>query len=163
MEYWDLYDKNGDMINKLHRRGEPIEEGNFHMVVSNWIINNKCNYLIQKRTKPLRDYPDPWSNTAGAVITGESSVEAIQRETREEMGLYFGKKDFRFMERTFFDDFFMDVYETTWNGKSNDIKFDPIEVAGVKWVTRSELCEMYNSKDFYDHSTDYLNKLLEHA
>jgi NADH pyrophosphatase NudC (nudix superfamily) len=124
-------------------------------------MNDEGHYLIQKRTKPLRNYPDPWSITAGAAIIGENSIEAIQRETQEEMGLVFQQDDFRFIEKTFFDDFFMVVYETTWNGKSNDIKFDPVEVADVKWVTRSELQEMYRLKDFYDHRTDYLSKLLE--
>ena len=163
MEYWDLYDKNGILINKLHRRGDPLEKGDYHMVVSNWIRNNQAQYLIQKRTKPLRNYQNPWSCTAGAAVKGETSIEAIQRETVEEMGLDFEHKEFTFIERTFFDDFFMDVYETTWNGSPEDINFDPVEVADVKWVTRAELNEMYLSKDFFDHSTNYLKKLLDHS
>ena len=77
------------------------------------------------------------------------------------MGLYFKPDEVRFIERAFFDDFFMDVYETTWNGKVENIIFDPKEVADVKWVTRSQLIEMYFSKDFIDYRTEYLNRILD--
>nr|WP_246433988.1 NUDIX domain-containing protein [Spirochaeta isovalerica] len=131
------------------------------MVVANWIRNDKGQYLIQKRNKPLREYVDPWSVTAGSAIAGEMNIEAVQRETLEEMGLYFKQEEFRFMERTFFDDFFMDVFETTWNGRASEIDFDPVEVQDVKWVTGNELRKMYRSKDFYDHKTVYLTRILD--
>ena len=161
MEHWNLYDKDGLLLDKLHRRGDPLENGFYHMVVSNWIKNDEGHYLIQKRNKPLREYINPWSVTAGAAIAGETNIIAIQRETLEEMGLDFHQKDFRFMKRTFFDDFFMDVFETTWNGNASEINFDPKEVTDVKWVTQSELQQMYKSKDFFDHKTEYLCRILD--
>jgi 8-oxo-dGTP diphosphatase len=163
MEYWNLYDRKGNLTKKTHRQGDPLEEGFYHMVVSNWIKNDQGYYLIQKRTKPLGNCINPWSSTAGAALIDEKSIEAVQRETREEMGLYFDFKELRFIERNFFEKYFLDVYETIWNGKIDDINFDPIEVADVKWVTRSELQRMYLSKEFYDRRTNYFNKLLDNS
>ena len=160
MEYWDLYDRKGNMLKIKHRRGEPDIEGTYHLVVSNWIRNNHGNFLIQKRTKPLGGLKNPWSSTAGAAIKGESSLDAIQRETKEEMGLDFHQEDFRFIERKFYDVFFKDVYETIWNGNIDEINFDPVEVADVTWVTADELCEMYDRKEFFDHRTEYFNTIL---
>jgi 8-oxo-dGTP diphosphatase len=161
MEQWNLYDKDGNLLEKLHRRGDPLDDGLYHMVVSNWIKNDEGHYLIQKRNKPLGEYINPWSVTAGAAIAGETNIEAVRRETLEEMGLDFNQEDFRFIERTFFDDFFMDVFETTWNGNVSEINFDPKEVSDVQWVTKIELQQMYNSKDFFDHKTKYLTRLLD--
>jgi hypothetical protein len=78
LEYWDLYDMNGNLLNKIHRRGDSLEKGHFLMVVSNWIININGQYLIQKRTKPLGNHTNPWSCTTGATVKGEKSIEAIQ-------------------------------------------------------------------------------------
>lgn len=163
MELWDLYDENGNKTDKFHRRGDPLKSGDFHMIVENWIKNNNGKYLIQKRTKPLRNYKDPWSTTAGAAVQGELSITAIQRETHEEMGLHFDHSEIYFMERSFFDDFFMDVYETHWNGNIEDIIFDPKEVSKVKWVTVTDIQEMYKSQKFYSHKTFYLQRILNHS
>ena len=163
MELWDLYNKDGNKINKSHSRGDPLNNGEFHMVVENWIKNNEGQYLIQKRTKPLRSYINPWSTTAGAAVVGETSILAIQRETQEEIGLIFNKYEIIFIERSFFDDFFMDVYETVWNGKIEDIIFDPKEVSEIKWVTKAKIQELYKSKEFYSHGTSYLQRILDHS
>jgi len=93
MEQWNLYDKDGNLLEKLHRRGDPLKNGYYHMVVSNWIKNDEGHYLIQKRNKPLREYINPWSVTAGAAIAGETNIIAIKRETLEEMGLDFHHDD----------------------------------------------------------------------
>jgi 8-oxo-dGTP pyrophosphatase MutT (NUDIX family) len=163
MEQWNLYDKDGNLLENLHRRGDPLDIGFYHMVVSNWIKNDEGLYLIQKRNKPLREYINPWSVTAGAAIAGETNFKAVQRETSEEMGLDFDQEEFRLIERTFFDDFFMDVFETTWNGNASEIDFDPKEVTDVKWVTQAELQKMYKSKDFFDHKTEYLTLILDYS
>lgn len=161
MEIWDVYDKNGNKKGRYHRRIEPLKPGDYHMVVENWIKNSKGEFLIQKRNKPLGDYNNPWSTTAGSAVSGESSISAVQRETVEEMGIDFKPSDFTFIQRHFFDDFFMDVYETEWNGNPEDLNFDPVEVAEVKWVTLSEIQKMYESGEFYSHTTDYLENLLD--
>ena len=163
LEYWDLFNDKGLHLQKIHKRGIALNPGEYHMVVSNWIRNKTGEYLIQKRTKPLRGHPNPWSCTAGAAIKGESSIEAVIRETKEEMGIKFTNSDLIQMECTFFDDFFMVVYESAWNGESELLSYDPEEVAEVKWVKRSEIIEMYHSEDFFDHETEYFKRLLNAA
>lgn len=161
MEYWDLYDRDGNMLDIKHVRGEPDIKGTFHMVVSNWIKDNNGNILIQKRTKPLGSLIDPWSTTAGAALMGETSLDAVQRETEEEMGLFFPKEEIRFVERVFYDVFFKDIFETIWNGRIEDVKFDPVEVADVKWVSVDQLVEMYEAKEFFDHKSEYFDRILD--
>lgn len=160
MEYWDLYDINGRKLNRTHMRGTTLRPGTYHLVVSNWIRNDKGDFLIQKRTKPLGVLNNPWSSTAGAALMGESSLEAIRRETEEEMGIAFKYEDFRFIERAIYSVFFKDVYETIWNGVISEINFDPKEVADVKWVTTDELCQMYHQSEFFDHRTGYFDSIL---
>ncbi|MDC7219777.1 MAG: NUDIX domain-containing protein [Spirochaetales bacterium] len=161
MELWDVYDKEGNKTGKTHTRGVPLSPGDYHLVVENWIRNDKGHYLIQKRNKPLRDYVNPWSSTAGSVVAGESSIIAVQRETEEEMGLFFSPSQFSFKGRHRFDDTLMDVYESLWNGDSEALNFDPEEVSAVKWVKIDELQKMVQTGEFYSHRTPYLERLLK--
>lgn len=103
---------------------------------------------------------NPWSSTAGAALYGESSLQAVHRETKEELGLLLKSDDYRFIERAYFDSYLMDVYETRWNGNSEDILFDPQEVSAVKWASIFEIQDMYITKRFYDRSTNYFSNML---
>lgn len=160
MEIWDVYDNRGRKTGRFHNRIDPLQPGDYHMVVENWIKNSMGEYLIQKRNKPLRHYINPWSTTAGSAVSGESSIIAVQRETAEEMGIYLKPSDFTFKQRHFFDDFFMDVYETEWNGNLEELNFDPVEVSEVRWVTLKEIQKMYKDEEFYSHKTSYLENIL---
>lgn len=82
------------------------------------------------------------------------------RETLEETGINFAYNDFKFIKRNFFSRFFRDIYETVWNGKAEDIKFDPVEVEDVKWVSPSEIIDMHNKKIFIDYGSEYFNNIL---
>lgn len=161
MEVWDVYNSRGEKTGRTQLRSEPIKPGDYHMVVENWIKNSRGEYLIQKRNKPLREYLDPWSTTAGSAESGEDSLTAVQRETEEEMGLSFNPSDFQFIERCFFEDFFMDVYISYWDGDSKDINFDPVEVTAVKWVTAAEIKVMFDEGLFFSHQTRFVKGIVQ--
>lgn len=36
-EIWDLYDKDHRLTGKTHKRGEPLEDGEYHLAVLAWI------------------------------------------------------------------------------------------------------------------------------
>ena len=53
-----------------------------------WILNDKNELLLQRRSDDNPRYPGMLEiSVAGHIRAGEDSVEAIQRETFEEIGI----------------------------------------------------------------------------
>lgn len=160
IEMWDIYDPSGKLTKRTCHRGDNLKLNEYHLVVSIWIINTKNEYLIQRRTRPLHGHYNVWSCTAGSAISGEDSLDAALRETKEEMGLTFEIGDLNFKDRFFEDDYIMDTFETYWNGSISDVKFDRVEVSDVRWVGRDQLQTLIKNGEFYSHGSKYY-KLLQ--
>ncbi|MCK4257383.1 MAG: NUDIX domain-containing protein [Halanaerobiales bacterium] len=50
-------------------------------------MNDKNEYLIQKRADHLKLLPGIWAAASGAAIKGEESKTAAIREVKEELGI----------------------------------------------------------------------------
>ena len=48
-EYWDIYDMNRNKTTRTHLRGEPIPDGDYHLVVLIWIYNKEGKVLMTQR------------------------------------------------------------------------------------------------------------------
>ena len=90
MEKRDLYDENRELTGETVYKGEPIPEGKYIIVVLVYIQNSEGKFLIQKRSK-LKD--GKYATTGGHVKSGETSVEGILSEVREELGLELNPDD----------------------------------------------------------------------
>lgn len=85
-ELWDVYDENRNLTGRLHRRGDPMEPGDYHLVVEAWMRNSAGEYLLTKRS-PNKGFPNMWESTGGSALAGEDSLTAVLREVKEETGL----------------------------------------------------------------------------
>ena len=77
--------------NKRYYKGETIPKGFYPMVVMAVIRNSKGKFLMQKRT-PLKG--GDWGVTGGHPKSGETPLEGIITEVKEELGLDFKEDDF---------------------------------------------------------------------
>ena len=87
MEYLDVYDNNGKPTGRKVLRGDKEEEFDEkeHIPISIiFIENDNKEFLIQKTSK---EKGGDYSSTGGHVLSGETPLEAIKRETKEEIGL----------------------------------------------------------------------------
>ena len=48
MEVWDIYDKYRQKTGRVHKRGNSMPNGDYHLVIHIWIVNDKGEFLIQK-------------------------------------------------------------------------------------------------------------------
>ena len=87
MELWDLYDKNRCPTGKVHPRGTPIPEGNYHLVVHVWLRAPDGRYLMSRRASTRPTFPLYWECVGGSVIQGEDTYIGALREVYEEVGI----------------------------------------------------------------------------
>lgn len=108
-ELWDVYDENRQLTGRVHRRGDRMPEGDYHLVVDIWIRNSEGKFLITKRS-PNKGYPNMWEMTGGSALAGDSSLEAAVREVQEETGLVLPPENGRLVWQYRRHDSFKDVW-----------------------------------------------------
>ena len=54
MELWDIYDKDRNKTGRTMKRGEPMKDGDYHLVVHICIFSSDGKMLIQQR-QPFKD------------------------------------------------------------------------------------------------------------
>lgn len=87
MEIWDLYDESRRPLGRTARRDEPLQPGEYHVVVGIWVFDGKGHILLTRRDASKRYMPGKWENTGGHVVSGEDSRAAAARELWEETGI----------------------------------------------------------------------------
>ena len=86
-EFWDILDHNRRFTGRTHKRGDPLPDGVFHLVVRAWIVNSSGEFIIMRRDLRKIDFPGMWEVPSGSAIAGEESLDATIRETKEEAGV----------------------------------------------------------------------------
>lgn len=150
-ELWDIYDDNKIKTGKLVERGVyKLQKGEYHIVVIALIINSKKEILMTKRAPSKKKEPLKWELTGGSIIAGETSLQGILREVKEEIGQIFKPEDAIFLTSIKRNDIAQD-FKDIWLFKKDiqleDIKFTDGEAIDAKWVTIEELLKMKENKE----------------
>ena len=88
MEYIDIFDENNNPTGQIKEKGKAHEEGDFHRTAHVWIINDKNELLLQKRSANKKSHPNCWDiSGAGHIKAGESVIDGAIRELKEELGV----------------------------------------------------------------------------
>lgn len=139
MEFWDLYDEHRAPLGHTHQRGLPLAPGEYHLAVIVVIVNSRGEVLLTRRSPEKAVCPGWWENTGGAVQAGETSLQAILRELREETGLTPQPQELTLLlqedcrEGTHFD-----IYALTWEGEPEDIRLQAGETDAARWMPLAE-------------------------
>ncbi len=160
MELWDIYDKCFEKTGKLHIRGNKLEAGQFHLVVSIFPINSKNQVLVQKRNPNLKLMPGEWAATGGSAITGESPFEAAKRELKEELGIDATVENAEMIALFKRIDSFTSLWVVHIDVDRSELKLQEEEVADAKWVTIQEFQKMVRDGIF--HNYRYMDWLLNY-
>jgi len=160
-ELWDIYDKNGNKTTETTIRGEKLKPGNYHLVVHVWIINDKGNYLIQKRAEHLDLFPGIWAATGGSAISGEDSQTAAIRELHEELGIKANPKRMEKVKRIQRKDNFTDIWLIHQNINLDNVDLQEEEVSDVIWVDEVTIKEMIRNGCFYNYGKAYFKYIFD--
>ena len=150
-ELWDIYDINKNKTGRFAERGVyEFKEGEYHLVSVALIINSKKEILITKRSETKKSEPLKWELTGGSIKAGETSLQGILREMREEIGLTFTEKDAIFLKEIRKDKVppdFKDIWLFKKDVNLEELKFTDGEVIDAKWVTIEEFSKIKENKE----------------
>ena len=149
-ELWDIYDSNRKKTGRTAERGVyKFKKGEYHIVVTGIIMNSKHEILMCKRAEHKK-YGLMWECSGGAVLAGETSLDGILRELKEEIGIEFSKEDAILLKEIRRDEVppdFKDLWLFIKNIEIKDITFPDGEAIAAKWVTIEKFMKMYENKE----------------
>lgn len=157
-ELRDLYDINSNKTNKTYRKGEPIPEGYYPMVVMVVIRNSKGEFLMQKR---VESKGGDWGVTGGHPKSGETPIEGIITEVKEELGLDFSNENFIEYNSGCDGKDCYKMYFVTKDVDIKDIVIQKEELTDVKWFSMDELNKMAETKELNKNQIACFNKVCD--
>lgn len=145
MELNDVYDKERRLTGRTHRRGTPWKKGEYGLVVCVWVYDGKGKLLLTRRA-PEKTYAGTWENSGGAAQAGETSLQAICRELREETGIHAAPEEFQLLDTGRDRSAHYDFYCLRRSSADTEIVLQPGETDAAKWVTFPQIHEMIERK-----------------
>ena len=139
----DFYDENSICLGVSYFKGDPIPKGMYPMVVMVCIQNEKGEFLMQKR---VPEKGGDWGVTGGHPKSGETPIEGMITEIKEELGVFVDQKQLEvFSEGCDGVDCYKMYYLKT-NYDINDFEIQKEELTEVKWFSMETLQEMVKNK-----------------
>lgn len=143
MELWDAYDAHLNVIaGQVLVRGEKIPKGVYHLVSEVIVRHQDGTYLLTQRN-PRKNLGGMWEATAGgSALQGESPLECVKRELREETGIL--TDDFIEVGRVLHQrhQTYYVNYLCHTDVDKDSIVLQEGETSACKWVTAEELRQM---------------------
>ena len=155
-EFIDVYTNKKERTGKVieRKQGVLLEEGEYIITVTCWIINHDGEILLTQRNAK-KQYGGMWEPTTGVVISGESSLQGVLRELKEEIGLTINPSEIEFVkemiEKRQDFSFFRDVYFIKKDISIDTIHFLDGEVVNAKYVTIEELEKMIMDEEAFEY------------
>lgn len=152
MELIQIVDENGNFTGQIIDKEEAHDKNLLHNEVAAFIINDKKQVLLQKRSANKRFNPNKWALCAGHVDAYESLEDAILREIKEEVGLNISKDDLhQFGEREFTirdsNSHITYFYYIKSNSNEKDFIIQKEELSEVKWFDIDDVIDMIKKND----------------
>ena len=161
MEIWDLVDEEVNITGKTIIKGEPIPKGYYHVGADVWIINSENEILIQKRSSKKRLEPNKWAMTGGSTKKGETTIETIERETLEELGIKINKNELELITSYKTGTVWIYQYIIRKNVNLNEIVMQEDEVSEVKWVTYEEIEDLLKNDKFMNNRWEFVKDRIK--
>ena len=159
MELWDAYDRDGNRLGRDLTRGEPVPDGQYHMVCTVIVRHTDGDYLLMKRHPNKPSYPNVYEPGAGgAAQKGEDAFRCIRRELQEETGITCDR--FTLMGRTVSDSAHCLLYSfcCTTDCAKDRILLQEGETSGYRWVSEDVLHSMIASGEIVPLMQRRLNR-----
>lgn len=146
MELWDAYTRNGVKTGGVLVRGQRMWPGIYHLVCEVLVRHVDGSYLCMIRSREKPNYPlYPECTAGGSVLMGESPLECIRRELREETGIECDEfEQVNVTVREIYSTIFHS-YICTVDCPKDAITMQEGETEDYRWLTEEEFIALLNS------------------
>lgn len=164
-EYWDLLDADRIPTGEVFCRSDRIQPGQLHTVVHICVFNGSNEMLIQHRSANKDNWPGRWDVSAGgSALSGETSRQAAQRETAEELGITLDFSDQRPFFTVNFDCGFDDYYIVHLPQlQTEDLVLQESELQDVRFASMNEILAMLDDNQFVPCKKNLIRLLFDYA
>ena len=160
MEKRDLYDINKKLTGETIYKNEKIPANRYILVVLVFIQNSQGKFLIQKRSKQK---DGNYASTGGHPKTGETSIDGMITEIKEELGLTIKPEELEliFSGQEDVKQVFFDIYYMRKDFNISDLKLQKEEVDFVEWLSFKEVETLIKKDLFLESHAEELYRLKE--
>ncbi|MCH5250121.1 MAG: NUDIX domain-containing protein [Lachnospiraceae bacterium] len=153
-ELLEIYNEYGEKTGQQVERGIVHKKGLLHKAVCVWIMNFKQELLVQRRS-PNVSFPNMLDiSFSGHIAAGESAIEAIRREGREELGLIINPQKLRYLFtcrefcslHEYIENEIDDVFLYQDDIQISDCKFLDNEVSSVEYIPVDKFRDMIENQ-----------------
>ena len=154
MEYWDIYDKDGNFTGRKKGKYEKWDKDEYHLATEVWVINQ---ILIQQRSEKCQLLPGIWALTTGRVVSGETTRQGCIRELKEELGIEAKEEECNLVKSLLKNRLGMiwDIYFLRKDVELEDVTLQKEEVSRVKLVNTDEFRDMLKEGIMCEYSEVY--------
>ena len=159
MEYFDIYDSDHEVTGRTAPRyGTFLQPGEYCLIVLGMIRRSDGTFLITKRAMDKRWAAGWWEMPGGGVRAGETSVEAVLREIREETGLSLSPEEGRCVHTYHMDNpddgdnYFVDIYLFDRDFEPEEVKIEEHESTAWKAASFEEIKRYADEGRFLHYS-----------
>lgn len=161
IELLDVYDNNGNVTGRTIIRGDKtaVLNENEHIAVTViFIENDNSEFLIQKTSQ---EKGGEFSSTGGHIDSGETPLEAIKREVKEELGVNIDDEQIEDYGFLLYDKPLRYLYYLKKNILMDDIAVQKEEVEYVKYMSVSKIKELIETNQMLKSHGIMFNELME--
>lgn len=161
MEILDVYDNNGNLTGRKIVRGDKSEvlSENEHIALAVIFIENEDGkFLIQKTSQ---EKGGEFSSTGGHVNSGETPLETIKREVKEEIGINIDNDAIEEYGFLLYDKPIRYIFYLKKQIDLNSVVVQQEEVEYVKYMTIEEIEELIETKQMLKSHAIMFRELLK--
>lgn len=160
MEKRDLYNKNKEKTNEVILATEEVPENRYILVELVLIQDTQGRILVQKRSK---EKGGEFGLTSGHAKSGESPLQGIITEIKEELGIDVEPHELRLMhsERSDEKRRFYDLFYLQKDYNILDMELQKEEVEEVMWLFKKEVETLCSKKDFKSEHIDAYEMIMQ--
>lgn len=149
MEYLNLYDNDGNLLNEKGIRG--VKTDNLIGIAIIFIQNSNGEFLIQK-TSPSRK--SIFATTGGHVTYGSTFKETIIREVAEELGVDISKDEVVEINTFIKEHYIQKVFYLKKDLDINEITIQEDEVEFIDWFSKEKISELISNNKFRESNIE---------
>ncbi len=143
-EMIDLYNRQRHPLNRTAERGAPLSAGCYRVLVTGWIESTKGAFLMVRRKAGPAVNDGLWEAPGGGVQAGETSLAAVLREIREELGIAPDVKTVKLLnsDRQDAAHAFYDVFLLRADNKLDELTVNAAELAEARWMMPADIAAL---------------------